>query len=181
MTNNTTSAVTDATFESAFIVNTVIAVIALFAFSMLRTKFPKVYAPRLTHLDSTKCVPASMSSSFSNGSLRPVLGAIDSSTLQQLRSSSGAAHHQAFVVPRGLEHFRHGLLPLCRPRCLCVCPTCLRCGSDCRSMLMYARFCIKLFIVCTLYGFIVLIPINSTDTYLKVWLCPQNSSLADWL
>jgi hypothetical protein len=37
---------------------------------------------------------------------------------------------------------------------------------------MYARFCIKLFIVCTAYGFIVLVPINSTDDYLTVCSLP---------
>jgi hypothetical protein len=54
MTNNTTSTVTDATFETAFIVNTVIAVVTTYLFAALRVRFPKVYAPRLTHLDDSK-------------------------------------------------------------------------------------------------------------------------------
>jgi hypothetical protein len=36
---------------------------------------------------------------------------------------------------------------------------------------MYTRFCVKLFVVCFLYGFIVLIPIHATDDLLEVWWC----------
>ena len=49
---------------------------------------------------------------------------------------------------------------------------------------MYTRFCVKLFIVCFLYGFIVLIPIHATDDLLEVWwccVCPRGLVVGDGL
>jgi hypothetical protein len=172
---STVSSSADSAVQSAVVINTIIAVVGSLLFVCLRRKLPGIYAPRLTAIDTGFDHHSASVTSFSSieriQRQLSIVGAethIPCSSLERPKElpnswfswfvSLWRVDEEEFFRVAGMDAFMFVMGRLYKAVFIIVY----------NRLLSIFRFGVKMFTVCTVFGLVVLLSIDATDSNIPV-------------